>query len=114
MVNRVDIPEQSYGVGSRVFTPNFGQAERSFRVTFTRVSWPVGPCLIVLVTWDNGETQEFRFNGGIQLKEGPTIGTTVERTISDFLISKPLGVTGATVKVTTLQPLTTAVLGVSA
>lgn len=114
MVKRVDIPQNDYGVGSRTFAPNFGQAEKSFRVTFSRVAWPAGPCLVVRITWDNGEFQQFSFNGGIQLKEGPTIGEMVERTESDFTISKPAGVTGAVILVTTLQPITTAVLGVSA
>lgn len=122
MAQRIDVPEQTYPPGT------YGPVElrtlpgnaEGFKITFTRVAWPVGHCLTVVTEWsrDNGATwEEIRrttFSGGDLIgRDGlPKLTSSLSQTWpGEAGPNGRVALKGSDVRVTALvaQTLTTAI-----
>lgn len=65
MVVLLSVVSQAYGIGQRTFTPTLSASKAEIRASFTRPSWPVGPCLRLTYWFPNGDlAASVTFDGG--------------------------------------------------
>lgn len=102
----LSLPQQAYASGPRQFTPTLGAGKGEIRASFTRVSWPAGPCLRLTYYFPNGNLAgSVTFDGGPGLdRQGQPMSHAGLKTREGTL---PAGQYRVDVEV--LQPITTAV-----
>lgn len=104
----VDLAERNWPAQDNDFPVVFEAGWTRIRLTLVHPDWPDGECIRMNVLWSSGDVGQFSSAGGIvRDKAGnPTGGT--KTLIWDC--PKPEGVTDATIRVSVLQGLRSAVL----
>lgn len=103
----LNVAQQTYTPRTVTLTPTLSANRREIRASFTRVGWPVGPCLRLTYTYPDGTPAgSVTFDGGNTLdRSGQTLSHAGLRSSQDSFL--PQGQYKVTVEV--LQTITTAV-----